>query len=173
MRWQPDLHYPLHGVMSKVGYVVQVAGLWEGIFVCYRTKGKGKGFMVSQNVKLTAFHQVAKMLDGEVYRKEFAIECAISGFCRLKCLAIGYHALSICCLKMVPTALSDASAMMQIGACGFRWASRVALARASLIATKAVVAVSSQARCRVLSSNLSLFSGSKLRCCLVQINDKS
>ena len=47
------------------------------------------------------------------------------------------------CKLTAPTAKSEASVMMRVGACGFGCAKRVALARASFIAEKAAVACSS------------------------------
>lgn len=56
----------------------------------------------------------------------------------------GCHLPSICCFRTAPTALSDASDMIHIGANGFGCDRSVVVARASLISTKAVVAVSFQ-----------------------------
>ena len=48
------------------------------------------------------------------------------------------------CWRTAPTAKSEASVTMQVGADGLGWLRRVARARASLISVKAVVASSVQ-----------------------------
>ena len=60
--------------------------------------------------------------------------------------ARGYHWLAICCCRTAPTAVSEASVMMQVGAPSSGCTSRVAIATASLTLVRASVAASFQGR---------------------------
>ena len=55
---------------------------------------------------------------------------------------MGRHRSSTRCWRTAPTAVSEASVVIEIVASGCGWTKRVALARASLIEEKAVVASS-------------------------------
>ena len=60
---------------------------------------------------------------------------------------MGHHVPAMCCWRTAPTALSDASVTMQVGAVGTGWLRRVALASASFISVNAAVAFSVQIKC--------------------------
>lgn len=102
--------------------------------------------MISKYTELTAFDEVSKVFDGKVYSQELPVKGAIL------CLwwsefpgeAMGDQPSLMYCCKTAPTAQSEASAIMQVGACGLGCTSRVASARASLIVLKAVMASSPQ-----------------------------
>ena len=65
-----------------------------------------------------------------------------AGFSFFEKYEIGYHWSSMHCWRTAPTDVSEASVIMLVAASGCGWTKRLALARASLIDEKAVVASS-------------------------------
>ena len=109
--------------------------------------------MVSEYKKLTAFDKVPKVFDGEVDGQQFTIEGAVLCLCWAELLGeerdgvpSPVNVLLQYCCSTAPTAQSEASAIMQVGAWGLGCTRRVASARACLIVLKAVVASSPQAK---------------------------
>ena len=99
--------------------------------------------MIGVDRNLSTFIEMSKVFDRQVDGQEFPIKRAVSGLSGLKLLGeVGdwtpLYPVYSC--STAPTAISEASHIMDFGAFGFGYANSVALASASLAAMKAVIA---------------------------------
>ena len=144
-------------VTCELGDVVEMTNLAWSVLVGICGECECQRFVVCKNIELTTFDEVAKVPDGKVHCKELSVKCAVPGFWRTELSG----EIGVWMPPVTNTLLQDSSncTIGSIGhnACGLGWTRRVAVARASLMATKAAVDLPSQT-----SSCLPFFGGDSI-----------
>ena len=114
-------------ISRKLGYVTsKVTSLPRGILVCVGGESKVHVSGLRQYVELTAFNEVAKVVNGQIDHEEFTVECIVSWLCGSKCLGEKCNQLP----SISNLLLEDSSNCTIRGVC-HNVAKRVALARTS------------------------------------------
>ena len=72
----------MSNVTSELGDVVEMTNLMWCVFVGIRGECECEWFVIGKYIELTAFCEVAEMLDCQVHCQELSIKCAVPRFGR-------------------------------------------------------------------------------------------
>jgi len=88
------------------------------VVVCTGTECVNEGLMICSIMKLMLFDKVPEMPDGQIYCQELPIKSAVMGLQWSEKYEIGHHMPSMSCWRTAPTAMSEVSVTIHVGADG-------------------------------------------------------